>query len=554
MGDIALKLRSREESLEAKIEEISQKIYEHMRGGDEKEEEKVETAAAMPVDIGVLWTFEDAVIARDYASGKIYEIKYEEEEDEGINFTDINEVDEVYVQKSLLGVNPEVSMKEIYEVLSKHQKPETCYKDLGKINKVNNPDALYSWIHYKAKGEFPAIKGRTSLEICGPIVTKNKEKRIASAAVLVPGEEDYDGETVTKEKIADAAYEWMESYRNVDLKHSLNNVGIPVESYLLPMDMEVTIAGKQKILPEGSWVLSSKFPKDETWNAIKSGELTGYSVMGIKRKALEMAQKSSSGDIALKKTLLQDLGEDWIAAAVSVTDDPAVPKSKFFALKSRKKKSFFGKIADAVTGGSSNKESVAQKEGKTFSKENFAKIKQIKEMVEELFKKAQEENSSLAMERPAKKTKNKEEVEMTKEELEKALKEFKSDLKEELEEDLVKSIKEKLAEENDDGNDAGGEEGDEGEEGTAEKEKGKDPEEKNEDVETLKAEVKALKGKEAEHEAFKGKVEKMLGKATKSNKVEGQDDEGDDDTAVKERRYEGRDSFGRKIIQKGSDQ
>lgn len=38
---------------------------------------------------------------------------------------------------------------------------------------------------------------------------------------------------------------------------------------------------------------------------------------------------------ALKRTLLRDLGVDWVAPFVSVVDEPAVPKAKFFALKAR---------------------------------------------------------------------------------------------------------------------------------------------------------------------------------------------------------------------------
>ncbi len=209
-------------------------------------------------------------------------------------------------------------------------------------------------------------------ELTGPIVSKNMEKRIAYAAVLVPGEPDSDGEIVSKEKIEEAAHEWMKSYRNVDLQHSLNNVAVPVESYIIPTDMQFG----DYALPQGTWVLASKIFDDETWNRVKSGELTGYSVMGIKRTTMESANKNA--DLALKRTLLADLGADWIAAAVSIVDEPAVPKAKFFAIKesgatTQAQKTTWDKIKDFASG----------KVGRTISEKNFQKLQEADSKIAE---------------------------------------------------------------------------------------------------------------------------------------------------------------------------
>lgn len=284
-----------DDSYEVVMERLRRKIYKELDNHDSSQGDIT--------DFRVIHTFDDAVIVRDEISGKLYEVPYMRGDTE-VYLGQPREVENVYVLKRL----------------------EEAGIDI-------------------------ASKGLNVCELTGPIVMKNANKRIAYAAVLVPGEPDSDGEIVTKEKIEQAAHEWMQSYRNVDLQHTLNNVAVPVESYILPMDMEVDMQGVKTILPAGTWVLASKVLDEATWDRVEKGELTGYSVMGIRRTTLETASKSA--EVALKKTLLRDLGEDWIAAAVSIVDEPAVPKAKFFALKSKevpaeKSKSWYQKVREVL--------------------------------------------------------------------------------------------------------------------------------------------------------------------------------------------------------------
>jgi len=77
---------------------------------------------------------------------------------------------------------------------------------------------------------------------------------------------------------------WLAGYRNIDLQHSLNNIAVPVESYIQPMNRTVSINGAP------SWCsrkergfLRPRFSDDNTWNDVVLTErLTGYSVMGIR--------------------------------------------------------------------------------------------------------------------------------------------------------------------------------------------------------------------------------------------------------------------------------
>lgn len=170
-------------------------------------------------------------------------------------------------------------------------------------------------------------------ELTGPIVGKsNAAKKIAYAAVLVPGEPDSDGEVLTADKIEAVAHDWLARYRHVDLQHKLDNVAVPVESYITEEDKTVSFKGQEVILPKGSWIMASKV-SDEVWPAVEKGELTGYSVMGVPAAAIKSGQVNK--DTKPKRTLLGDLGEDWVAPFVSIVSEPAVPKAKFYALKTK---------------------------------------------------------------------------------------------------------------------------------------------------------------------------------------------------------------------------
>jgi hypothetical protein len=187
-------------------------------------------------------------------------------------------------------------------------------------------------------------------ELAGPILWKRKSKQIAYGAVLVPNEPDSDGDILTAEKIEEAAHMWLADYSNIDLQHSLNNVQArAVESYITPVDMRVTLRGVDSILPAGTWIMATRIDDAEVWKDVESGKLSGYSIMGVRRNA---AMKSIDDASEKRRTMLADLGADWICPFVSLVDEPAVPKAKFFAIKEAPKPSLFSrlfKVADEAT-------------------------------------------------------------------------------------------------------------------------------------------------------------------------------------------------------------
>lgn len=164
------------------------------------------------------------------------------------------------------------------------------------------------------------------VELTAPIALKDHEKRIVYGPVLIPDEPDSDGDVVKADRIEEVAHAFTENYGNVDLQHSLNNVGRLVESYILPVDLPVDDG---QVIPKGSWMLGARVVDNDAWDAVKTGKLTGFSIMAVQ------GAKATGKSAVKQRTTLADLGDTWIVNAVSLVDDPAVPRAKFLAIKSK---------------------------------------------------------------------------------------------------------------------------------------------------------------------------------------------------------------------------
>lgn len=157
-----------------------------------------------------------------------------------------------------------------------------------------------------------------------------RENRIVYSAVAVPGEPDSDGEILTPEEIRHAAHAYLRDYRIIDPEHvcalgECYNVGKPVESYLTTEDMSVkSLDGSMLEFPRGTWVIGIDVTDDNVYKQIMKGEKRGVS----------LTAKRADG-VTKSRVLIRDLGPDWVARTVSIVKNPAVPKARFFSIKSR---------------------------------------------------------------------------------------------------------------------------------------------------------------------------------------------------------------------------
>lgn len=108
------------------------------------------------------------------------------------------------------------------------------------------------------------------------------EQKKAWAPVLIPNETDKQGDVIPGEAIEKAAHEFLAQFRNIDTDHDLlEGKGVPIESWTLKEASTFTLpdGSESREYPKGTWMLGVKF-SDESWERIKSGELSGFSIYG----------------------------------------------------------------------------------------------------------------------------------------------------------------------------------------------------------------------------------------------------------------------------------
>lgn len=172
------------------------------------------------------------------------------------------------------------------------------------------------------------------------IITKmDSARQIAWGPVLIPDERDSDDDSVNAQKIEQVCIDYMLKYQNVDLMHSLNNVGKIVYNEILRADETFTVDGLPMTAPKGSWCMGVHIEDPVIWKMVETGELGGFSIMAIpqtvhKSVILKTAEKKDVLE-SMKRTTLADLeaGGDWVVNCVSLVDKPAVPKAKLVILK-----------------------------------------------------------------------------------------------------------------------------------------------------------------------------------------------------------------------------
>ena len=109
------------------------------------------------------------------------------------------------------------------------------------------------------------------------IIKMDDEQHLVYGLVLVPDVEDLQGDIVSKEDIEEAAHDYLVHSRLIKAQHRSPTDADVVESYVTPVDVQL---GKG-IAPAGSWIMVTKIHSNAMWDAIKKGDITGYSIGGI---------------------------------------------------------------------------------------------------------------------------------------------------------------------------------------------------------------------------------------------------------------------------------
>jgi hypothetical protein len=127
------------------------------------------------------------------------------------------------------------------------------------------------------------------------IVKNDGARQIAYGVVLEPrtaDNPDTDGDWYTAEDIETAAHGFLEAVAKgeggADLMHQDEGegplVGIPVESYIAPIDFTWGEGDHLELVKAGSWVMGVYYPDASIWAGIVKGDLGAFSAWGAGKR------------------------------------------------------------------------------------------------------------------------------------------------------------------------------------------------------------------------------------------------------------------------------
>jgi hypothetical protein len=105
------------------------------------------------------------------------------------------------------------------------------------------------------------------------------EEHYVLGEVLVPEDIDAQNDIYSNDEVKQTAHKFLEQFRNVGLMHKniINDKVKILESYLMPCDWQVA---EGTVIKKGTWMMGVKVLDPALWEAIKGGELTGFSIGG----------------------------------------------------------------------------------------------------------------------------------------------------------------------------------------------------------------------------------------------------------------------------------
>lgn len=160
------------------------------------------------------------------------------------------------------------------------------------------------------------------------IAKTNNDEQMAYCSVMVPGEVDTQGDTISKSEVRAAMHRFMKNSRTgngVDVGHSfeIEDGAAVVESW------EIRKGGPEfGEEPEGTWVAGIHIENIELWEKIKSKEITGFSIGGTAVHE-EVVKADMYNDVKIisdlwSKTSILGEGIRSIVSDENITDKAAV--------------------------------------------------------------------------------------------------------------------------------------------------------------------------------------------------------------------------------------
>jgi len=108
------------------------------------------------------------------------------------------------------------------------------------------------------------------------IVAKGSDQQIVYGVVSEPNVIDLQGDRLSKSEIRAACHKFMQTSQRIGKEHSGVAKASIIESYIAPTDFKCN----GQVVKSGSWVMAVKIHDPALWQAIKKGEITGFSIAG----------------------------------------------------------------------------------------------------------------------------------------------------------------------------------------------------------------------------------------------------------------------------------
>jgi hypothetical protein len=108
------------------------------------------------------------------------------------------------------------------------------------------------------------------------IVAKGSDQQIVYGVVSEPNVIDLQGDRLSESEIRKACHKFMQTSQRIGKEHSGPAKASIIESYIAPTNFK---CNGQKVR-KGSWVMAVKIHDPSLWQAVKKGEITGFSIAG----------------------------------------------------------------------------------------------------------------------------------------------------------------------------------------------------------------------------------------------------------------------------------
>lgn len=91
---------------------------------------------------------------------------------------------------------------------------------------------------------------------------------------------DHQQDLIEPDELENAAYRFVEHYREGGEMHERGGTAVLIESLLLTKEKAEVLGVPPGTLPECGWWVGFKITDDEVWNKIKDGTYTMFSIEG----------------------------------------------------------------------------------------------------------------------------------------------------------------------------------------------------------------------------------------------------------------------------------